>query len=320
MKKPIVKKYDHINWTGLRRLRETLVNPLTDKHYTQAEMAARIGIKQQTYSLLENGNTRSPNDDIVKKLAIALGTDPSDLLEALPKKNPAERASDTQFIEKRFIPKYYLQDRPRDFPYPDGVLLQGGDTTEVPPMLQHVIGGYAVVMPSDAMEPRYREGDVLFVNPEQQVYYGDDVVLRVRYKNRTIGVVREVINQEPTYGLRPDPMQAVALMPAQLKQQLTFEKSGEVEGEIDPLELFEFLSEKSDWIVLDDEDSADDDTDDEGAILSIMAHVIVGSERKRFMRERRRYSDPDSIKSDLPEPQDMHEYFARRELEVVGEA
>ena len=49
------------------------------------------------------------------------------------------------------------------------------------------------------MEPRYRAGDTLFVNPELMPFYGDDVVIHVKYKDRAICLIREVIQLEAIY-------------------------------------------------------------------------------------------------------------------------
>ena len=51
-------------------------------------------------------------------------------------------------------------------------------------------------MPDIMMEPRYRQGDVLYVNPEIQPIRGDDVVVQLAYKDRLIAVVGELVGIE----------------------------------------------------------------------------------------------------------------------------
>ena len=248
-------------------------------------MAATLGIKQQAYSKIEKGFVISPSKEVVKKIALAFNTTVSDLLEALPKREEDKTSAKRNQLDQHVIPKYHQPYQPRDFPYSDSLLLENPDSTAAPPSLRHVLGAYAVVMPSDTMKPRYGQGDVLFVNPELQPYYGDDVVLRVYYKSRTVGVVRELLDQEAVWGLQPDPKQSVALIALKDKHNFCLEKG---KLHIDHMDDdFEELSEKADWIVLDEEQLnggpvEDDiiDSEDENAILAITADVIVGSEKR----------------------------------------
>jgi transcriptional regulator with XRE-family HTH domain len=318
MRERVVKQYDHIDWTGLRQLRSVSKLPRTGRPYTQTEMAAQIGIKQQAYSKIEKGQVRSPSEQVVNEIAAALGTTASDLLDALPKKIAEKAATASKGEAQQVIPKYHQPYQPKGFPYYDSILLENADSTDVLPSLRHVIGAYALVMPSDTMEPRYRAGDVLFVNPELQPYYGDDVVLRVRYKNRTVGVVREVLNQEPVYSDKggSDPMQSVGLMSLKHKQKLSLKTAN---PGVDYHDDYLHLSEKADWFTLDEDESKLKETEDEDEILAITAHVIIGSENRRWMEQRRPLSNPDENERPFRDPQDIHEYFAVRELEIMQE-
>ena len=281
-------------------------------------MAAQIGIKQQAYSKIEKGQVRSPSEDVVNEIAATLGTTASDLLDALPQKIAEKAATASKGEVQQVIPKYHQPYQPKGFPYYDSILLENADSTDVLPSLRHVIGAYALVMPSDTMEPRYRDGDVLFVNPELQPYHGDDVVLRVRYKNRTVGVVREVLNQEPVYtgSAGSDPMQSVGLMSLKDKERLSLKTAN---PGVDYLDDYFHLSDKADWFTLDEDESELKETEDEDEILAITAHVIVGSEKRRYMEQRRPLSNPDENARPFRDPQDMDEYFALRELEIMQE-
>ena len=79
----------------------------------------------------------------------------------------------------RVIPKYIESGKPKGFDYDDGNLMDAHDFTSVPPNVLNVPDAYAVVMPTDYMEPRFRQGDTLYVDPELQPYYGDDVVIKL---------------------------------------------------------------------------------------------------------------------------------------------
>lgn len=290
MRARVAKKYDHIDWRGLRDLRSVRKSLQTGQLYTQATMAEIIGIKQQAYSKIERGLVRSPSEDVVNEIAVALGTTASDLLDSLPEKKAEKAASTPRISQQQVIPKFHHPYQPKGFPYYDSILLENADSTDVPPSLRHVIGAYAVVMPSDTMEPRYRPGDVLFVNPELAPYYGDDVVLRIRYKSRTVGVVREVLNQEAVYDQNkgPDPMQSVGLMSLKDKGKLSLKT---VNPGVDYIDDYLHLSEKADWFVLDEDESAVEATEDKNEVLAISAHVIVGSEKRRWMEQRKPLSN-----------------------------
>ena len=64
---------------------------------------------------------------------------------------------------------------------------------EAPPYLKAVEDAYCIEMPDISMEPRYREGDNPYVNPELRPRRADDVVVQVKYKDRLIGIVGEVM-------------------------------------------------------------------------------------------------------------------------------
>lgn len=313
--------FREVDFRGLKQLRQVSKNPDTGKAYTQIEMAAKVGIKQQSYSQIESGLTKNPKPEVVKNIALALGSVVSDLIDALPK-TKKEQLPKRKVREQVVIPKYHHAYQPKGFPYNDSLLLENPDSTEAIPSLRHVLGAYAVVMPSDTMEPRYRRGDVLYVNPELQPYYGDDVVLLVRYKNRTVGVVRELLNQEPVYNEEPDPKQSVGLISLKDKEKFSLKRDNKY---IDYLDDYLHLSEKADWFVLDEEElhggEIEDDFPDDGdpnAILAITAHVIVACEKQRWMEQRKPLSNPKDEKP-FKDPEDMQEYMLMRSHQVTGE-
>ena len=76
------------------------------------------------------------------------------------------------------------------------MLLANPDPVEAPPYLNGVENVLYLFMPDIMMEPRYRQGDVLYVNPEIQPIRGDDVVVQLAYKDRLIAVVGELVTIE----------------------------------------------------------------------------------------------------------------------------
>ena len=77
--------FREVDFRGLKQLRQVKENPDTGKAYTQIEIAAKAGIKQQSYSQIESGLTKNPKPEVVKNIALALGSVVSDLIDALPK-------------------------------------------------------------------------------------------------------------------------------------------------------------------------------------------------------------------------------------------
>ncbi|MGY2995479.1 S24 family peptidase [Mesorhizobium sp. URHB0026] len=60
--------------------------------------------------------------------------------------------------------------------------MNGGILYEVaaPPVLTNVSGAYAVQISGESMEPRYFDGEVVFVNPHRRVVKGDFVIAQIK--------------------------------------------------------------------------------------------------------------------------------------------
>lgn len=59
--------------------------------------------------------------------------------------------------------------------------MNGGILYEVvaPPVLTNVSGAYAVQVSGESMEPRYFDGEIVFVNPHRRVVKGDFVIVQI---------------------------------------------------------------------------------------------------------------------------------------------
>jgi transcriptional regulator with XRE-family HTH domain len=185
------KDYDRIDFRGLRDLRAVTINPETEKPFKQGEIAAKAEIQQQTYSKIELGDTYNPSREIVQKIAAAFSRSYTELLNAMP-----VREARKQEFARQYIANYSQPYSPRGFEYDDGVLKNKANQIEEPHFLRNC-NGYAVTVPSDTLLPRYKQGDILFVNPEIEPERGDDVCIQLAYKDRTICIVREVIDKQP---------------------------------------------------------------------------------------------------------------------------
>ncbi len=68
-----------------------------------------------------------------------------------------------------------------------------------PPGLLSTPDAYALYVAGDSMEPRYRSGDVVYVNPHRPCRQGDDVVIqtRIRPGDDIAGYVKTLVSRSP---------------------------------------------------------------------------------------------------------------------------
>ena len=148
-------------------------------------------------SRLEKGDYRYPDNSVVEALATFFGLKPKHFVGYLEKRdtgtNYIKDAKITYSSKPLPIPKYTQPYNARGMAYKDAILFENADLVDRPPVLKNVKGAYAVFMPSLKMEPRYRQGDTLYVNPEISPERGDDVVIHLEFKDRTVCIVRELV-------------------------------------------------------------------------------------------------------------------------------
>lgn len=98
--------------------------------------------------------------------------------------------------EDRRIPKYHKEAKiyGNDVLENVGILIEddAADTIPRPLSLKDKDEAYALVVNSDFMEPRFSLGDTVFVDPSLIPARGDDVVIQLEYKDRTVAVVRKI--------------------------------------------------------------------------------------------------------------------------------
>jgi phage repressor protein C with HTH and peptisase S24 domain len=78
----------------------------------------------------------------------------------------------------------------------DGRLIFSGDVLDelaCPPQLERVRDPYAVAISGESMIPRYRAGEIAYVNPSRPPRRGDDVVVQVMQAGELSGYVKELI-------------------------------------------------------------------------------------------------------------------------------
>ena len=292
------KKYDHIDWTRLKQLRDVTNSADTGEPLQQKDIAVKTGMTQAYYSRIERGEIRSPDEKFVRELAATFGMKVSDFLQGLAKLTDDAGPEAKQpkinigwLDSPKLIKKYSDTYNARGFPYDDGVMMANEEYVSAPPFLNDVPDAYAIVMPADTMEPRYRAGDTLYVNPEILPYYGDDVVIHIQFKNRACAIIREVIKLEGVFtGEHDEPIPAFAVLSLSEKEELR-RKYIKKEGR-DPIDDPLVFAEVAEWFVINAEEGLHEFIEGEGIEVEpkkaiIDAHVVVGSQRKRFMEERR---------------------------------
>lgn len=214
-----MKKFKNIDWTLLGPLRKKLINPETDEPYTQVYVAKKAKCSQAYIARIEKGDMHNPKEVYVQGIADALRLTLAGLLQQLEKgiedKPEDERPRVMQISDvtvNRIIPVYkqpYLEVGPH-FKFTDGILLEGSEHIECPPYLRHEEDAYAVQLWDAQMEPRYRAGDILFVNPNVRPRAGEDAVIQIRHKSedtlkhRWIGLVREIVRADYEYHVGRD--------------------------------------------------------------------------------------------------------------------
>ena len=59
--------------------------------------------------------------------------------------------------------------------------------------------GFAITVPTDTMFPRFKEGVILFCNPEPKPQLGDHVVIKIKQVTHTICIIREIVDIQPIH-------------------------------------------------------------------------------------------------------------------------
>lgn len=267
----------------------------------QSDIAEAADMTQAYYSKIENGKIRSPEEKFVKGIAAAFSTTVADLCENLPLRGPEKKKRDettsglgSYFNTPRVIPLYRKSAKPKGFDFDDGVLVDDTDFTVPPPAIMNVPNSYAVVVPTDDMEPRFRKGDTVFVDPELAPYYGDDVVIKLYYELQTIMIIRQIANLEAVFDEDNEPIPQYGVLTAAeiLNLEREMARSGDTQEEVwHPVDRLEMLSKNAKWFTLYPEYSdapeevliSEMDAND-GHPFAINVEVIVASERHRYAR------------------------------------
>lgn len=301
-----MKQFGHIDWSSLGPLRKSLKDPDTGNSITQAQVARVAACSQAYIARIEKGqDMRSPNEDIVNGIALALRMPLESLLESLDKKNTAkpveERPNIVQLAREstpQLIPLFKQLYQPKGFAHDDGTLKAEPEHIPCPPFLENVEGAYGIVMPDLSMSSRYREGDTLFVNTEIAPFYRDDVVVELKFNDQIICVVREVVSLKEPPDRNEGGTYQYGLMPYLKRQAL--EGYLRYEKEIDDLvEIDAVLEQHCEWYPLVLDGYGNTQTNYESNEPAISMYPIVGTEKYRhgFCRIQKQYDAKSIIAS-----------------------
>ncbi len=150
---------------------------------SQAQLAADLGVDQSTVAKWETG-PNSPRPRALSRLADRLGVTVAWLLEG-EQGAAGQRPAGAEL--HRYGP---FAKGPRDLPVL-GVAVGGDDAffelngevheyVERPTQLEEVRNAYALYVVGSSMEPRYFEGEIVYVNPNRPVSRGCFVVVELQ--------------------------------------------------------------------------------------------------------------------------------------------
>lgn len=151
---------------------------------TNEELASRIEAHPVTISKLRSGRI-DMDDEWRARIAAGLRMNEEALFGEAPLPapkvseifRPLKRRGRKSAIVNRDLPVYGLAAGSMEGAHqmtPEIV-----EAIPCPPGLAHVAGAYALRAKGDSMVPRYFPGDILYVNPLQEVHAGDHVVIQV---------------------------------------------------------------------------------------------------------------------------------------------
>lgn len=163
---------------------ERLKEALDAKAWSMAELYRRSGVPYDSINKYLHGNIEQPRGDTIERLAKALDRDPLWLRDGIEPGQPAN-ATIGQKVETAYgLPKIPLYGHAVGGT--DGEFVLNGNKLDdiiAPPSISGIHGAYAVTVAGDSMEPRYEDGETVFVDPKKRVMRGDYVVVQIQEKD-----------------------------------------------------------------------------------------------------------------------------------------
>lgn len=163
-----------------RVIRDWMLAVMKVKNWNPRQWALRAGVDPTTVSRITKNPDKASTTSMqaLKKLADAAG-------EPLPSLDGTPPSIDTSVTARREP----LPMGPRDLPIigsarggADGLMMDNGaiqGMVERPAQLNGVPTAFAIYMNGDSMEPRYFQGELIYVNPLKPVRPGDFVLIEL---------------------------------------------------------------------------------------------------------------------------------------------
>ena len=169
----------------------------TKMHMNQEKLSELTGVSQSQISKYEKGEVTRPSYEKLVRIADALGCSVDDITDKKNEKTNTAFESYTTTTAGVFIALFsegYKANK--DFQHGDGFIMRRGGQSQQqirkPSFVEYSASAYAVTTYSTSMTPRYKSGDILFVDPTSEAQVGDDVCVIFKRNDDLIGLVREV--------------------------------------------------------------------------------------------------------------------------------
>lgn len=176
----------------MSKLREIAIERLKELDLGPVEAAVKAGIERTFLRDLVDGKKSTVTLMKMPDLAKALQLDAEALirgevlrlddLEEAPRPTPTKPNASFPPRFQKFDGDGYIPLLGQSIGGPNGrFILNGSEVGRlfVPPMLEGVEGAYAVRVYGTSMEPRFKAGETVWINPHEPVRAGDDVIVQV---------------------------------------------------------------------------------------------------------------------------------------------
>jgi transcriptional regulator with XRE-family HTH domain len=156
---------------------------------TQSAVAKALKVSQSAVAQWELGRS-FPSAGLAAEIAKLLGIDVGAAPDGEPAlaRGPSRRGPRLPIVG---LPAPGDQER---------IILDGGDRGEIPapPQLENVPGAFAVYVRGRSMEPRYYEGEVVYLHPGRPPNIGDFVLVTVKEPGSSaqLGYIRQYLGED----------------------------------------------------------------------------------------------------------------------------
>jgi len=161
----------------------------------QDELAKLSGVSQSQISKYEKGEVTNPSFDKLVRIAEALGVTVDDLKTKIDDHDFSPIKQTTSAV---FVPLYQGKTKVRELN--DAYAARLGfnrlahQQIRKPSFLEYSDTAYAMTVYGTAMQPRYKEGDIIYADPHLTPQDEDDVVISFKVDSAFVGVVRELVS------------------------------------------------------------------------------------------------------------------------------